>query len=261
MEISKASRSPAWSIPVTVRVKRTWMTWWWSEAQQTNVTKRQRQNKDESWIKSFSLFTLNHKRNSAKKPSFFVFVESLFCFTWFLSTFSFNTFFFVHFSLHLFVHLFCFSLLFLFSHFTILSFNLCLCLCFSFSLWQRTKQVTKRNEWRPVAGMVTNVWKRSLLLACFWAWLKVWVGGPESTKENALADDFWLGLAAIVCFLWLSELCVTQTARGTSSGECLSSSLHVLSLHSYSPHVYPSSSTRGKKILETLGNLRRWGWT
>ena len=55
MEISKASRSPAWSIPVTVRVKRTWMTWGWSEAQQANVTKRQRQNKDESWIKSFSL--------------------------------------------------------------------------------------------------------------------------------------------------------------------------------------------------------------
>ena len=165
MEISKASRSPAWSIPVTVRVKRTWMTWWWSEAQQTNVTKRQRQNKDESWIKSFSLFTLNHKRNSAKKPSFFVFVESLFCFTWFLSTFSFNTFFFVHFSLHLFVHLFCFSLLFLFSHFTILSFNLCLCLCFSFSLWQRTKQVTKRNEWRrwrewsPMSEKEVSCWR------------------------------------------------------------------------------------------------------
>ena len=50
MEISKASRSPAWSLPVTMRVKRTWMTWWWSDAQQTNVTKRQRQNTDESWI-------------------------------------------------------------------------------------------------------------------------------------------------------------------------------------------------------------------
>ena len=34
-----------------------------------------------------------------------------------------------------------------------------------------------------------------------------------------------------------------------------------LSLHSYSPHVYPPSSTRGKKLLETLGNLRRWSWT
>ena len=165
MEISKASQSPAWSIPVTVRVKRTWMTWGWSEAQQANVTKRQRQNKDESWIKSFSLFTLNHKRNSAKKPSFFVFVPPLFCFTWFLSTFSFITFFFVHFSLHLFVHLFCFSLLFLLSHFSILSFYLYLCLCFSFSLWQRTKHVTKRNEWRrwwewsPMSEKEVSCWR------------------------------------------------------------------------------------------------------
>ena len=165
MEISKASRSPAWSIPVTVRVKGTWMTWWWSEAQQTNVTKRQRQNKDESWIISFSLFTLNHKRNSARKPSFFVFVESLFCFTWFLSTFSFNTFFFVHFSLHLLVHLFL-----LFSPFSSLSFLhsfffLHLCLCFSVSSWQRTKHVTKRNEWRrwwewsPMSEKEVSCWR------------------------------------------------------------------------------------------------------
>ena len=82
MDISEATRSPAWSIPVTVRVKRTWMTWWWSEAQRTNVTKRQRQNKDESRIISLSLFTLNHKRNSAKKAFIFCF-----CFT-----FSFNMF-------------------------------------------------------------------------------------------------------------------------------------------------------------------------
>ena len=52
----------------------------------------------------------------------------------------------------------------------------------------------------------------------------------EATKESALADDFWLGLTAIVCFLWLSDLCVTQTARGTPASECWSSSLHVFSL-------------------------------
>ena len=78
--------------------------------------------------------------------------------------------------------------------------------------------------------MVTNVWKGGLLLACFWAWLKVWVGGPESTKDSALADDSRLGLAALVCFLWLSDLCVRQTTRGTSSSECLSSCPCVLSL-------------------------------
>ena len=145
MEISKASQSPAWSIPITVRVKRTWMTWWWSEAQQTNVTKRQRQNKDESWIKSFSLFTLNHKRNSARKPSFFVFVPSLFCFTWFLSTFSFITFFFVHFSLHLFVHLFL-----IFSPFSSLSFLHSFFLSLSLSvLWEwSTKSEKEVFCWR-----------------------------------------------------------------------------------------------------------------
>ena len=35
---------------------------------------------------------------------------------------------------------------------------------------------------------------------------------------------FRQGLAAIVCFLWLSDLCVTQTARGTSASECSASS-------------------------------------
>ena len=52
----------------------------------------------------------------------------------------------------------------------------------------------------------------------------------EATKENALADDFWLGWAAIVCFLWLSDLCVTQTAHGTPASQCLSSSPSVFSL-------------------------------
>ena len=52
----------------------------------------------------------------------------------------------------------------------------------------------------------------------------------EATKENALANEFWLGLAALLCFLRLSDLCVTQTARGTPASECLSSSPNVSSL-------------------------------
>ena len=48
-----------------------------------------------------------------------------------------------------------------------------------------------QEKWvKAVVGMVTKVSKGGLLLACFWAWLKVWVDGPESTKENALADYF-----------------------------------------------------------------------
>ena len=103
--------------------------------------------------------------------------------------------------------------------------------------------------------------RRSFVGVFFSAWTKVSVDGPESTKENALADDFWVGLAAIVCFLWLSELCVTQTVRGTPASECLSSSPYVLSLSPLWLYVYPPSSTRGKKLLERLANLRRWGWT
>ena len=103
--------------------------------------------------------------------------------------------------------------------------------------WQKTKHVTKRNEWSQWWEWSTKSEKGGLLLACFSAWPKVWVDGPESTMENAMADDFWLGLAAIVCFLWLSDLCVTQTARGTSAGECLSSSPFVFSL---SPLLFSS---------------------
>ena len=180
MEISKASRSPAWSIPVTVRVKRTWMTWGWSEAQQTNVTKRQRQNKDESWIKSFSLFTLGHKRLSAKKPSFFVFVPSLFCFTLFLSTFSFITFFFVHFSLHLFVHLFCFSLLFLLSHFYHSFFFISISVCVSLSLYDRGQNTSPREISEGGGGNGHQCLKRRSLVGVFlsmteglswWTWI------------------------------------------------------------------------------------------
>ena len=128
--------------------------------------------------------------------------------------------------------------IFIFSSFHFLVFILmfpflfCLSLCFcQGDLIAEDKHITKRNEWKQPRRM---------------SWLMI-----------------FLGLAAIVCFLWLSDLCVTQTARGTPASECWSSSPYVLSLspHSYSPHVYPPSSTRGKKLLERLGNSRRWGWS
>ena len=98
--------------------------------------------------------------------------------------------------------------------------------------------------------------KRRSPVGAFWAW--------QSTKENALADNFRPVLAEIVCFLWLSDLCVTQTARGTSASECLSSSPHVFSLSLFIVTLFMftlPSSTRGKKLLERFGNLWRWSWT
>ena len=38
-------------------------------------------------------------------------------------------------------------------------------------------------------------------------------------------------------------------------------SIFSVSLHFYSLYVYPPSSTRGNKLLEGLGKLRRWSWT
>ena len=118
--------------------------------------------------------------------------------------------------------------------------------------WQRTIHVIKRNEWRQWVWMVTKVWKGGLLLARFSAW--------QSTKRNVLADNFRLGLAAIVCFLWLSDLCLTQTARGTSASECLSSSPHVslsvsLSLLCYSLYVYPPFLNTWQKVAEKSWQL------
>ena len=114
-----------------------------------------------------------------------------------------------------------------------------------------------QEKWvQAVVRMVTNAWKGGLLLACFWAWLKVWVDGPESTKESALADDSWPGLAAMVCFLWLSDLCVTQTARGTPASECWSSSPYVLSLSPllFSPCL-PSFLNTWQKVTGRIGQL------
>ena len=68
----------------------------------------------------------------------------------------------------------------------------------------KTRHQKKRVK--AVVGMVTKIWQGGLLLACFWAWPKFWVDGPESTKENASTDYFWQGLAATVCFLWFTDL-------------------------------------------------------
>ena len=119
--------------------------------------------------------------------------------------------------------------------------------------WQRTKHVIKRNEWKQRWEWSPRSEKRrSLLLACFWAWLKVWVDGPASTKENASADYFWQGLAAIVCFLWFTALCATQTARRTPASEGLSSSPYVLSLSTFVLLMLIQDGTREaeKLILE-----------
>ena len=110
---------------------------------------------------------------------------------------------------------------------------------------QRTRHQDERVK--PMVRMVTRVWKKSLFSVCFWAWPKVWVDGPESTKEKASADYVWQGLAAIVCSLWLTDLCVwhRQPARHPAS-EDLSSSPQVLSLHSYSLYVHSRRTTGGK---------------
>ena len=47
--------------------------------------------------------------------------------------------------------------------------------------------------------------KRKSLVGVIWAWLKLWVDGPEFTNENASILMFRQGLAATVCFLWLSD--------------------------------------------------------
>ena len=58
---------------------------------------------------------------------------------------------------------------------------------------------------------------------------------------------------------WL--VCDTDSSRDIRWWMLIIISLRPLSLHFYSPHVYPPRSTLAKKLLETLGNLRRWGWT
>ena len=153
-----------------------------------------------------------------------------------------------------------FILLFLLSCF--LSFFLSSCFCQNDLMAE--DETRHQEKWvKPVVTMVNKVWKGGLSLGVFFsAWTKVSVDGPESTKENAMADDFWLGFGSNSVFLVIEWLvCDTDSPRDTRKWMLIIVSLCFLSLHSYSPHVYPPSSTLGKKLLERLGNLRRWGWT
>ena len=120
---------------------------------------------------------------------------------------------------------------------------------------------TKRNEWRqwwewsPMSEKEVSCWR---VFEHDWRSELVDLNQPRRVP--------WLMILGYVWQQWCVSCgwvtcCVTQTAGGTSAGECLSSSPYVLSLHSYPPHVYPPSSTRGKRLLERLGNLRRWSWT
>ena len=94
-----------------------------------------------------------------------------------------------------------------------------------------------QEKWvKAVVGMVTKIWKEGLLLACFWAWPKVWVDG-------------WLFLArfgsnsvfpVIDCLV-----CDTDSPRGTA-GEGLSSFPYVLSHSTFcSLNVYSRRATWG----------------
>ena len=69
----------------------------------------------------------------------------------------------------------------------------------------------------------------------------------EATKENALAGDFsWFGSNSVFLVIeWL--VCDTDSPRYTRKWMLIIISLCPLSLslHFYSPHVYPPSSTRG----------------
>ena len=74
---------------------------------------------------------------------------------------------------------------FLFSFLFFLSFS---CPCFSLGHGDQMADDKTRHQDKRVksmVGMVTKVWKKSPFLACFWAWPKVGVDGPESTKETA----------------------------------------------------------------------------
>ena len=122
-----------------------------------------------------------------------------------------------------------------------------------------TEDKTRHQEkWvKAVVGLVTKVWKGGLLLACFSAWPKVWVGGPESTKESALADDSGLGLAAMVCFLWLSDLlCDIDSWRNIRWWNAYHHLfMFSLSLHFYSSLCLPSFLNTWQKVTGKIGQL------
>ena len=56
----------------------------------------------------------------------------------------------------------------------------------------RGQNTSSREMCASSGGMVTKVWKGGLLLACFWAWLKVWVDGLE-INQGECVGWFFLG--------------------------------------------------------------------
>ena len=118
---------------------------------------------------------------------------------------------------------------------------------------------TRRQEnWaKAVVGMATKIWKGGLLLAWF----------EHDWRSELMDQNQPVKMRRFKCLgkAW-QQWCVscdrvTQTARGTSACEGLSSSLHV-SLSVFCPLcVYPLHSTGGKRLAERLGNLRRWSRT
>ena len=152
------------------------------------------------------------------------------------------------------IHFFLFSPPCFYSH---VSCPFCLSLCFCQGDLIAEDKTRHQEKWvKPMVGMVNKVWKRGLLLACFSAWPKVWVDGPESTRENALADDFLARLGSNSVFLVIEWLvCALESPRYTRKWMLIIISLCFLSLHFYSLYVYPPSSTLGKKVTGKIGQL------
>ena len=121
------------------------------------------------------------------------------------------------------IHLFLLSFLCFYSHFPLV-------FLVKEIWWQKTKHVTKINEWRHWWEWSAGSEKRGLfLLAFFFEHDR----RSELMELNQTRRMLWLiifrqGLAAVVCFFWQSDLYVTQTARGTPASESLSSSPYVL---------------------------------
>ena len=112
-------------------------------------------------------------------------------------------------------------------------------------------QTRHQEKWvKAEVGMVTKVWKRGLLLACFFEhdWRSELVD-PSQPRRMRRLIFLRLGWAAIVCFLWFSDLCVTQIDSGSSASECFASSLCALSL------CWPSFLNTWQNVTAKIGQL------
>ena len=111
--------------------------------------------------------------------------------------------------------------------------------------------------------------------------------GQQSLKRRSFVGVFFIMNESLSWWTWINQgecigwwflarfgsnsvfvviewvVCDTDSSRYTRKWMLIIISLCFLSLslHFYSLYVYPPSSTLSKKLLERLGNLRRWGWT